>query len=148
MTATPTPVEALLATLPADRRTTIDATRAWVNAHMPPGYEETVSGRMIAWVVPLAREPHTYNGQPLMYAALAARKAGCSLYLMGAYLRPDLEQGLREAYARDGRRLDFGKSCLRFKRFEDVHAHAVATVIGAIALDHYIELHRAARRAG
>lgn len=140
-------VESLLAALPEDRRAAILATRALVDAHLPAGYEETVSGRMIAWVVPLAREPKTYNGQPLMYAALAAHKSGCSLYLMGAYMQPELEQGLREAYARDGRKLDFGKSCLRFKRFEDLHAEAVAEVIRAIPLERYVELHRAVQRS-
>ena len=66
-------VEEYLAELPEDRRTVIASVRALVNRHIPDGYVEAMSWGMIAWEVPLARYPTTYNKQPLPYVALAAR---------------------------------------------------------------------------
>ena len=67
-------IDAYLAELPPERRAVIAAMRDRVNAHLPPGYEETMNWGMITWQIPLARYPITYNKQPLAYVALAAQK--------------------------------------------------------------------------
>ena len=74
-----------LAALPDNRRAAISAVRQHVLQHLPKGYEETMSAGMIAYVIPLARFPKTYNKLPLWYVALASEKSYCSLHLMRVY---------------------------------------------------------------
>ena len=63
-----------LAELPEDRRAEIAIVRKVILANLPDGYQEMMQFDMIGYVVPLERYPVTYNGQPLMFAALASQK--------------------------------------------------------------------------
>ena len=76
--------EEYLAALEPDRRDAIATVRAVVRESLPKGYEEFVSWGMLNYGIPLSRFSKTGNGQPLCYAALAAQKSSCSLYLMAA----------------------------------------------------------------
>src|SRR3712207_4724954 len=109
-----------LAELAPERRAVIAAVRDVVRGALPAGYEETMSWGMISYEIPLSRYPTTYNGRPLSYAALAAQKNYYALYLMGAYADPRQLARLEAAFAEAGKRMDMGKSCLRFKRAEDL----------------------------
>lgn len=140
-----TTVADYLAELPSERRAVITAVRDLVNRNLPPGYEERMSWGMISWEVPLSRYPTTYNGQPLAFVALAAQKNHYALYLMCVYADSPSETELRQAYARAGRTLDFGKSCLRFKRLEDLLADDVGRLIAAVPVDTYIAHYEASR---
>ena len=140
-----TTVEQYLAELAADRREVIASVRALVNRHLPPGYQEGMSWGMISWEVPLARYPDTYNGQPLSFAALAAQKNHYALYLMCVYADSQAEQDLHAAYAQAGRKLDFGKSCLRFKQRADLLDDAVAPLIAGTPVDAHIAHYQASR---
>jgi hypothetical protein len=71
--------------LPPVRRREVDRLRALIRRHLPAGYEEVVSKRMLVYQVPLARYPDTYNKQPLWYIALASEKSYLSLHLMSVY---------------------------------------------------------------
>jgi hypothetical protein len=75
---------------------------------------------MIVYEVPLSRYPDTYNGQPLCYAALAAQKNHAAVYLMSAYGNPAVVRELKDGFRKAGRKLDMGKSCIRFRRAEDL----------------------------
>ncbi len=70
-----------LASLPEERRLAVAAVRKVIRRHLPRGYVEVMNRGMIAYEVPLAIEPHTYNGKPLMYAALASQKNHMAIYL-------------------------------------------------------------------
>ena len=122
-------VDDYLAELPADRREVVVAVLDAVRRHLPPGYTESMAWGMITWSVPLERYPDTYNGQPLGYVALAAQKRHYSLYLMGVYLDPAQEQAFRQRWESTGRRLDMGKSCLRFNGLEDLDLDLLGEVI-------------------
>ena len=137
--------DAYLAALPPERREVLTAVRDTVRAHLPAGMQEGFSSGMISWEVPLARYPTTYNKLPLVYAALAAQKNHYALYLMCAYIDPAQDQALREGFAAAGRKLDMGKSCLRFKRLEDLPLDVVGRVIGSTTVDDYIAKYEAAR---
>jgi hypothetical protein len=76
-----TTVDEYVAELPADRAAVIEEVRRLVLEHVPAGIEESMNFGMIAYEIPLATYPDTYNGQPLMYAALAAQKHHYALYL-------------------------------------------------------------------
>jgi hypothetical protein len=140
-----TTVRQYLDELPPERRAVISQVRDLVNLHLPAGYEETMSWGMISWEIPLSRYPVTYNKQPLMYAALAAQKNYYALYLSSVYVDPVHEASLRAAYAAAGKPLDLGKSCLRFKRLDDVVQAAVAGVLAAVSVDQYIAHYEASR---
>ena len=120
-----------LAELPEERRTVIAAVRDLVNAHLPPGYEERMNWGMISWELPLARHPDTHTGPPLGVAALAAQKAHYALYLPCAYAEPARAERLAAAWRAAGRRLDMGKSCLRFKRLDDLVPDALGAELAA-----------------
>lgn len=137
-------VEAYLAELPPERREVVASVRKLVNAHLPAGYVEEMSCGMIGWVVPLSRYPETYNKQPLACLALAAQKNNYALYLMCAYMSPDADRALKKAYADAGRKLDMGKSCLRFKHREELLDEAIADLVGATPVEETIRLYEAA----
>ncbi|HYI08130.1 MAG TPA: DUF1801 domain-containing protein [Thermoanaerobaculia bacterium] len=139
-------VDQYLAGLPEDRRETIRMVRDFVRKHIPKGYEEMVTFGMICWGIPLSRYPDTYNGQPLCYTALAAQKNYNALYLMSAYGDPEKEDGLKAAYAKAGKKLDIGKSCLRFKQLDDLVPDAVAKVIAATSPEQFIEKYEESRK--
>jgi hypothetical protein len=138
-------VEAYLAELPPERRAVVAAVRDHVNAHLPPGYVEGMGYGMIGWTIPLARYGKTYNGQPLCYAGLAAQKNNYSLYLMGCYMDSDEDKALRAAYARAGKKLDMGKSCLRFKSLDGLLLDDIGRIIASMPVDAYIVRYEAAK---
>ena len=136
---------AYLASLPADRREAIAAVRDVVRANLPPGYEEGMQFGMIGWVVPLERFPDTYNGQPLPLAGLASQKRYMSLYLNTVYGDPDTERWFRERFAASGKRLDMGKSCVRFRRLEDLPLDVIGEAIARVPLEQYVARYAAVR---
>jgi hypothetical protein len=142
-----TSVSSYLSSLPSDRRDAVAAMRALVNRALPKGFEETMQYGMISWIVPLTRFATTYNGQPLAIASLAAQKNHDALYLFGAYGKAGEEKKLAEGFARARKKLDMGKSCLRWKRLEDLALDAVVAALGAVTVEDMIALHEAAHGA-
>jgi Domain of unknown function (DU1801) len=140
----PTP-EAYLSELAPERAAFVSSLRDLVNANLPAGYVERMNWGMISWEVPLERYPDTYNGQPLVYAGLAAQKNYTALYLNCVYGSAERTERLRSAWTAAGRKLDMGKSCLRFKRPEDVAEQVLAETIRSIPVDRFIAEYEAAR---
>jgi hypothetical protein len=136
-----------LASLPAERRRVMSAVRRIIRTHLPPGYRETMNWGMISYEIPLRRYPETYNGQPLCYASLAAQKHNYAVYLMNVYQDPKLATWLRTQFARAGKRLDMGKSCLRFKALDDLPLDAIGAVIANTTVEAYIARYERSRRA-
>jgi hypothetical protein len=137
-------VQQYLDELPSDRAAVVAHVRDLVNAHLPEGYEEAMAYGMITWAVPLAAYPDTSNGKPLAYVSLAAQKQYYALYLMGVYADSAQEVQLREQWQARGTKLDMGRSCLRFRRLEDLHEDLVAQVIAAVPMEQYVAAARAA----
>ena len=145
MSVDPVTVAAYLAQLPDDRRELIAAVLDVVRRAMPAGYAESIEFGMIGWSVPLERYPSTYNKKPLSYVALASQKNYCSLYLMSLSSGSEEETSFRDRWAAGGRNLDMGKSCLRFKRLEDLDLDVLADTIAATSVDDYIARYEATR---
>ena len=105
---------------------------------------------MIAWWVPLETFPDTYNGQPLGLAGLASQKDYISLYLNTVYGNRDEEAWFKGRYARSGKKLDMGKSCVRFRHIDDVPLDLIGETIARADLDrtlaHYAEARGSSRR--
>ena len=138
--------EAYLAELPQDRAILISEVRDLVNAALPSGYIERMGSGMIVWEVPLERYPITYNKQPLMFAALAAQKNYNALYLVCAYTDEARDDELRDAYKAAGRKIDMGKSCLRFKTRDGVLDAAVSKIISETPVETLIAGYEASRQ--
>ncbi|WP_324806521.1 DUF1801 domain-containing protein [Sphingomonas sp. LY29] len=134
-----------LAELDPDRRVEIERVRALVNDAIPPGYDERMAWGMICWDVPLAVSGPTYNGQPLAYVALAAQKNANSLYLNCAYSSAERTERLKVVAADAGKKLDMGKSCLRFKRADDLPLDAINEEIASATPQQFVAIAEAAR---
>lgn len=139
-------VEACLNELPPERREMIEIVRQVILDNLPEGYVEAVRRGMISYEVPLESYPDTYNGQPLSYAALASQKNYVSLYLMAFYGDEALRERFETAYCATGKRLDVGKSCVRFRKLDDLPLDLVAEMIAAVSVDENVAQAKAARR--
>ncbi len=140
-----TTVAAYLDEQPPERRAELEKVIGVVRKHLPKGYRETMAWGMIGWGVPLERYPDTYNGQPLCYAGLAAQKHFNSLYLMGCYLSPEHTRRLEQAFEDAGLKLDMGKSCVHFRRAEDLPLAAIGKLVAEWPVEEYIQAYEAAR---
>jgi uncharacterized protein YdhG (YjbR/CyaY superfamily) len=141
-----TSVAEYLAELPADRRKAISAVRAVVRRNLPKGYKESIGYGMICYSVPLSTCPDTYNGQPLCYAALASQKNYCALYLMNVYGDTQTAKAFRDGFKQAGKKLDMGKSCVRFKTAGDLPLDVVGKTIAATPVKAFVEMHEKARK--
>ncbi len=125
-------VDEYLAELPEDRREALRAVRAVVLKHLPKGYEEGMQYGMIGYFVPHSVYPPGYHcdpRQPLPFAGLASQKNHMSIYLMCIYGDAEHEAWVREEWATSGKKLDMGKSCVRFKKIDDVPLKVIGQAI-------------------
>ena len=134
-----------LSTLDDVRREAISAVRGVILDNLPDGYEEAMQFGMITYVVPLSVLADTYNGQPLMYVALASQKRHMSLYLTNVYGDESVEQWFRERYRAAGKKLDMGKSCVRFKKLDDLPLALVGEVVARTPIADFVEIYKASR---
>lgn len=137
--------EQYLASLPDAKRQAIAGARAFIQLNLPPGYEEMMSAGMLAWAVPLSRLPKTYNGHPLCYVALGAQKNYNAMYLMCAYASPKLTALLKTSFKKAGKKLDMGKSCLRFKTLDDLELDSLGQVIASTPMEKYAAMYENVR---
>lgn len=141
-----TTVDDYLAGLSEERRETISTVREVILEHLPEGYREVLNGGMISYEIPLERYPETYNDQPLGYLALASRKNYCALQMQDVYMDPDRRERLERAFERTGKKLDMGKSCLRFRSAEELPLDAIGELIADTPPGAFIETYEASRR--
>lgn len=132
-------IKQYLLELPQERRTAIEAVRKVILDNLPPGYEEVMNWGMITYQVPLAVYPDTYNKKPLMYAALSSQKYHMAVYLIGIYLDEQKRKWFEEEYAATGKKMDIGKSCVRFKKLEDLPLPLVGKAIIAYSVKDFVE---------
>ena len=137
-----TTVEAYLAELPPEWADMVVRLRAIVTEHLPDGYVEAMRWGMITYEVPLEASGKTYNGQPLMYAAIGAQKRHVGLYLCGLYCHAPLMEQFEADYKAAGIKLDMGKACVRLKKPEQILEPAIAASIASTPMDRYIEMNR------
>ncbi|HYE97993.1 MAG TPA: DUF1801 domain-containing protein [Planctomycetota bacterium] len=148
-TRTATTVKAYLAGLPAERRAVVQAVRKVILANLGAGYEEGMLYGMIGYYVPHRLYPAGYHvdpRQPLGYAGLAAQKNYYSLYLGLVYCgggtgesddTPDA-RWFRQEWSKTGKKLDMGKSCIRFRTLEDLPLELVGRAIARLPVRAYI----------
>lgn len=136
--------EEYIAALEYDRAKAIAAVRDVVLDNLPRGYEEVINWGMITYQVPLEVFPDTYNKKPLMYAALASEKNYMVVHLMCLYTRVDLKTEFEAASKAAGRKLDMGKSCVRFKKLENLPLDLIGEIIASTPVDQFIGISKKA----
>jgi len=132
---------AYLAELPPDRRAAVGAVRDVILANLPKGYEESMGYGMLLYAVPHSIYPAGYHcdpTKPLMYAALASQKNHMAIYLCTVYGDKKTEQWFRAAYKAAGKKLDMGKSCVRFKKADDLPLKVIGDVIARVSVKDYV----------
>ncbi|HEX8818647.1 MAG TPA: DUF1801 domain-containing protein [Archangium sp.] len=137
-----TTVDQYLSSLPEDRRAALSAVRDVILENLDKRYAEGIQYGMIGYYVPHEVFPAGYHcdpKQPLPFASLASQKSHMAVYLMCLYGQPEQEKWFREAWAKTGKKLDMGKSCVRFKKLEDVALDVIGEAIRRVPAKAYIE---------
>ena len=134
-------VKEYLDSLPEDRRKALSKVRAAVNKGLPKGYKEGIQYGMIGWCVPHELFPDGYHcdpKQPLGFACLASQKNHMSLYLMCIYGDQGHRAWFEKEWKKTGKKLDMGKSCIRFKKVEDVPLDLITEAVARVPVDKYV----------
>jgi len=137
-------VEEYLGGLPPEKRDVVARVRSVILEHLPPGYRETMNWGMIAYEVPLERYPDTYNKKPLLYMALAAQKHHFAVYTTGIYTDPEGESWVRSEFEKAGKKLDMGKSCIRFRKLENLPLGVIGKIAGGQTVEEFLEAYERA----
>jgi hypothetical protein len=144
MTSTATTVDEYLASLPEDRREAISAVRDVILKNLPKGYQETMQYGGIGYSVPHSIYPAGYHcdpKQPLPYCGLASQKNHMALYLGCIYMSPESADWFKKAYAATGKRMDIGKSCVRFRKLDDLPLDVVGEAIAKVPVEKLIAMY-------
>jgi hypothetical protein len=137
---------AYIAEMPEGRRKAISAVRKVIRANIPKGFQEMMDFGMIVWAIPLTRYPDTYNGHPLGIVALANQKNYMALYLFGEYADDKERAWFEKSWKAAGKKLDMGKSCLRFKKVDDVALDVIAEAVSRVSVEDHIKAYEKSRR--
>lgn len=112
------------ASLPEDRKPAMTALRNSINKNIPKGFEERMSYGMVGWVVPHSIYPSGYHCDPklpLPFVNIASQKNFIAVYHMGIYGSPELLKWFTTEFPKHSKaKLDMGKSCMRFKKPDDI----------------------------
>ncbi len=139
-------VKEYLDSLPPERRAALQKVRRVIRKNLPPGYKEGMQYGYIGYYVPFSRLAHTYNGEPLSVACLASQKNHMAVYLMSVYGSPKLKRWFEQEYRKSGKKLDMGKSCIRFRAVDDLPLDVIGKAIAAVSVDDYVAVYEASRR--
>lgn len=143
-----TTVKDYLAELPRERRVVLEAVRKAIRKNLPKGYAETMTYGMIGYVVPLKVYPQGYLDNPkvpLCYVGLAAQKNYFAVYLTNTYMSPKSRAWFEKAYTASGKKMDIGKSCVRFKKLEDLPLEVIGEAVAMTPMKDYIKLYESGR---
>lgn len=144
MTSDKLTVKEYLASLPEDRRTTLEAVRAVILKNLDPDLEEGMQYGMIGYYIPHRVYPAGYHcdpRQPLPYIGLGSQKNHMSLYLMCVYMNGELRDEFQASWIKAGKKLDMGKACIRFKTIDDVALDVLATTLRRVTARKYIAVY-------
>ena len=135
-------VEEYLKVIPKERQPAMNRLRETVLKHIPKGFEECIQYKMIGYVVPHSRYPAGYHCNPkdaLPFANIASQKNYIALYHSGIYADPELLEWFQGEYPKHSKRkLDMGKSCIRFKKIEEIPYELIGELMEKITVDEWI----------
>ena len=132
-------VDQYITELSENRQEQIRTVREVILSSLPEGYREVMNEGMITYQVPLSIYPNTYNGKPLMYAALSSQKSYMAVYLTSIYMNEDSRKTFEQDYMATGKRYDAGKSCVRFRKLDDLPLDLLSVTIGSMSVKEFIQ---------
>lgn len=138
-------IEDYISKIPEERQDVFKKLFDTVNDNLPKGFKEGNSYGMIGWNVPLETYPAGYHctpGSPLPFMGLASQKNFIALYHMGMYAKPELlDWFVAEFPKHSKRKLDMGKSCVRFKKMDDIPFELIAELSKKMTVDEWIGIY-------
>lgn len=137
-------VEEYIETLPDDRAEIISALRREIRNTLPKGFEETMQYGMISYVVPHRLYPAGYHANPkdaLPFMSIASQKNHIAVYHMAVYQGPLHEWFLKAWKKHSDKKLDMGKSCIRFKKPDDVPIKLFGELASKLTPQQWIDIY-------
>ena len=141
-------VQDYVSQIPEERKPIFNQLLEVIRENIPTEFSEQLSYGMPGWVVSLSRYPDGYHCKkdtPLPFASLASQKNFIALYHMGIYATPDIHDWWVEEYPKHCKyKLDMGKSCVRFKKIEDIPLKLVGELFQKMTVQQWINTYEAA----
>lgn len=137
--------EEYIASLSDERKDAFLKLRDTIKENLPNGFEELISYGMLTFAVPLSTYPSGYHcdpKQPLMLVSIASQKNFIALYHMGLYADSDLHKWFVEEYPKYSKtKIDMGKSCVRFKKMDQIPYQLIAELSKKISPESWVRLY-------
>lgn len=137
-----TAVNQYISGLPEDRQKAVAKLRAVIKKNIPKGFKEAMGYGMMGWSVPHSIYPAGYHcnpKDPLPFMGLASQKNSINLYHMGIYADPKLLKWFQDAHAKASpKKLDMGKSCIRYKKPEDIPFDLIGELASKMTVEEWI----------
>lgn len=134
-----------IAQLPEERQVVIKKLRAIIKKNIPKGFQETMNYNMIGYVVPHSIYPGGYHCDPKLpvpFMNIASQKKFVALYNMGIYAKKEIFDWFTSEYSKQEKhKLDMGKSCVRFKKMDDIPYDLIAELCTKFTVDEWIDLY-------
>jgi len=148
MTSTATTVDQYINEAPVERREALQKLRKVILVNLPEGFQECISYGMVGYVVPHSIYPKGYHCSPelpLPFMSFASQKNSINFYHMGIYANPELYDWFVAEYPKYSiQKLDIGKSCLRFKKPENIPFELIGELVKKISVANWIALYEKA----
>lgn len=145
MQSKPTTVDEYIDELPEDRKVAIKKLRSVIKNHIPKGFKECLCYGMAGYVVPHSKYPAGYHCKPtdpLPFMSFASQKNFIAVYHMGIYADPKLLKWFEDAHAKASpKKLDMGKSCIRYKKPDDIPFELIGELVSKMTPDEWIALY-------
>lgn len=138
-------VDDYISQIPEERQEALKQLINIINQNLPKGFQENISYGMVGWCVPLKTYPDGYHctpGSPLPFMSAASQKNFIALYHMGIYAKPELLNWFVEEFPKySKKKLDMGKSCIRFKKVEDIPFELIAELCTKMSVEEWIGIY-------
>ncbi|WP_055443901.1 DUF1801 domain-containing protein [Lacinutrix himadriensis] len=140
--------EAYINQVPEERQAVLKKLRKTIKENLPKGFQEVITYGMIGYVVPHSIYPEGYHCDPktpLPFMSFASQKNSINLYHSGIYAKPELHDWFVAQYPKHcKRKLDMGKSCIRFKKIEEIPFDLIAELCTKLTVEDWIAIYEKA----
>ena len=134
--------------LPEDRKQAVQKIRAVIKKNLPKGFEEGINYKVLGFYVPRSKFPEGYHCDPklpLPFINLASQKNSVNLYHMGIYAKKELLDWFVKEYTKYCKyKLDMGKSCIRFKKMDDIPFDLIGELASKMTVNEWINTYNSA----
>ena len=145
MQSTATTVDQYIAELPEERQKVISQLRKQIKKNLPKGFKESMGYGMMGYAVPHSMYPAGYHcnpKDPLPFMGLASQKHFVAVYSMAIYSDPKLLKWFTDEYVKAGvGKLDMGKSCIRFKKLDDIPYKLIGELMEKMSVKEWINIY-------